>query len=130
MILSDEKLKQVEPADDRAGQLQQRLRRILIEQAQSQTLVTYKELAERLGIQPPHSIHQLTILLEQLMAQDTQKGAPLLAALCVGRLRHKLPAPGFFITANQLGLFTGDPEGEEARKFHERELARVLAAYC
>ena len=102
---------------------------ILVEQARARTLVRYKDLAERLGLTPPQTIRQLTGLLEQLMAEDAAAGRPLLAALCVGRLRRNLPAPGFFTTAEALGLFTGDPEGIGAQDFHERELARIFAIY-
>lgn len=107
----------------------ERLRQILIGQAGAQTLVTYKSLADQLGLLPPNSIHQLTRLLERLMAEDAAAGRPLLAALCVGRLRRNLPAPGFFETATRLGLYAGAPEGPEARTFHAHELARVFATY-
>lgn len=82
-----------------------------------------------LGLMPPQTIHQLTCMLEQLMAQDTAAGQPLLAALCVGRLRRNLPGPGFFMTAKELGLYAGSPDGPEAREFHQRELARLYELY-
>lgn len=66
---------------------------------------------------------QLTCMLEQLMAQDTA------AALCVGRLRRNLPGPGFFMTAKELGLYAGSPDGPEAREFHQRELVRLYELY-
>lgn len=77
------------------------LRRVLIEQARTGTLVTYKELAGRLGLAPPQTIHQLTGLLEKLMAEDAEANRPLLATLCVGRLRHNVPAPSFFMAAKR-----------------------------
>jgi len=109
--------------------LQGRLREILIALARTGTLATYRELAERLDLVPPKTIHRVTGLLEMLMAEDAEAGRPLLAALCVGRLRSGLPAPGFFMTAEALGLFTGAPEGAEARDFHARELRRVFEFY-
>ncbi len=115
--------------NDEADALKDRLRQILIEQVRTGTLVTYSDLAGRLGLMPPQTIHQLTGLLEGLMAEDAEAGRPLLAALCVGRLRHNMPAPGFFMIAEALGLFVGEPEGPEARNFHERELTRVFAGY-
>ncbi|EXL07946.1 MAG: hypothetical protein WBA88_27075 [Pseudaminobacter sp.] len=117
------------PANDEARKSMERLRRILVELAQTETLATYKELADRLGLTAPQTIHQLTGLLERLMAEDAEAGDPLLAALCIGRLRGALPAPGFFTTAETLGLFMGNPEGPEARDFHERELARIFGMY-
>ena len=115
--------------NDEADTLKDWLRHILIEQARTGTLVTYRDLAGRLGLTPPQTIHQLTGLLEGLMAEDAEAGRPLLTALCVGRLRHNMPAPGFFMIAEALGLFVGEPEGPEARNFHEGELARVFAMY-
>ena len=112
--------------NDEAGALKVRLRRILIEQAQTGPLVPYRDLAGRFGLTPPQTIHRLTGLLEGLMVEDAEMGRPLLAALCVGRLRHNMPAPGFFMIAEALGLFVGEPEGPEAKNFHERELTRVL----
>jgi len=115
--------------NDDAHVLKDRLRRILIELAQTETVVTYRDLAERLGLMPPQTIRRAVGVLEKLMAEDAEAGRPLLAALCVGRLRHALPAPGFFMTAEALGLFAGAPEGPVARDFHVRELARAFDFY-
>lgn len=109
--------------------LKDRLRPVLIDQARTGSLVTYRELADRLGLTPPQTIHRVTQALEALMAEDVGEGRPLLAALCVSRLQQRLPARGFFAAAAALGVFTGDAEGPEARAFHERELQRVLARY-
>ena len=109
--------------------LKDRLRRVLVEQARTGGPVTYKELADRLGLMPPQTIHRLTQALEALMAEDVMAGRPLLAALCVSRLQQRLPARGFFATAEALGVFAGAPEGPEARDFHETEFRRALAYY-
>ncbi|MGO4558126.1 hypothetical protein [Mesorhizobium sp. 2RAF21] len=117
------------PGNDDARALKDRLRQILIELAQTETVATYRILAERLGLMPPQTVHRVAGLLEKLMADDAEAGRPLLAALCVGRLRHGLPAPGFFMAAEALRLFKGAPEGPVARDFHVRELARVFDYY-
>lgn len=114
---------------DENGALRDRLRRHLIELVRAGRLATYKELAEYLGLKPPQTIHQLTRLLEILMAEDAAAGQPLLAAICVGRLRGNLPAPGFFLAAGTLGLFEGMPEEPRAREFHLRELGRLADFY-
>ena len=75
---------------------------------------------------PPQTVHRVAGLLEKLMAEDAEAGRPLLAALCVGRLRHGLPAPGFFMAAEALRLFEGGPA---ARDFHTRELACAFDYY-
>ncbi|MCW5711469.1 hypothetical protein J2Y63_006980 [Shinella sp. BE166] len=111
------------------GMLKDRLRVVLIEQARTGEPVTYRELADRLGLTPPQTIHRVAQALEVLMAEDALAGRPLLAALCVSRLQQRLPARGFFVTAEALGIFAGDPEGLEARNFHEREFQRTLALY-
>ncbi len=109
--------------------LKDRLRLVLVEQAQTGRPVSYRELADRLRLAPPQTIHQVTGALEMLMAEDRAAGRPLLAAFCVGRLGGDLPARGFFMAAQALGLFAGDPEGQEARDFHHRELGRALDFY-
>lgn len=109
--------------------LTDRLRKVLIDQAQTMRPITYKEIADRLGLTPPQTIHRVTQALEALMAQDVAAGRPLLAALCVSRMHQNLPARGFFVTAEALGVFTGEPEGPEARAFHAREFQRALTYY-
>ena len=110
--------------------LKDRLRQVLVGQARTARPITYKELADRLGLTPPKTIHLITQSLEFLMAEDAMAGRPFLAALCVSRLQQRVPARGFFITAGVLGVFTGDPDGSEARIFHEKEFERALAYYC
>jgi hypothetical protein len=110
--------------------LKDRLRQILIDQARTGIPLTYGELADRLGLTPPQTIHRITQALEVLMAEDAAAGRPLLAALCISRSQQRLPARGFFVTAEILGAFTGDPNGAEARLFHEKELQNALDYYC
>lgn len=105
------------------------VRRALLDQAQNSTLTTYRDLAETLGLAPPKTIRRVADAIEALMAEDVAAGRPLLATLCVSRARPDLPARGFFVTAAALGVFTGDPEGEEARGFYMKELQRALAFY-
>ena len=107
--------------------LKDRIRELLIEQAQTGRPVTYKELADRLGLVPPHTIHRVTEALELLMVEDVAAARPLLATLCVSRLNTNLPARGFFALAGALGVFAGDPQGTEASAFHEQELQRAIS---
>lgn len=113
---------------DAASALTDRLREVLLAQAQAGAVIGYRDLAARLGLQPPQVIRQLTEALEALMAADAAAGRPFLAALCVSRLGQGLPARGFFLAAAALGRFAGDADGPEARAFHGAELARLLAA--
>lgn len=89
--------------------------------------ITYKMLADALEVRPPNSIHQVTEALESLMGEDAANGHPFIAALVIGRNRNRLPAPGFFETARQLGRFRGDPAGLEAHEFHKVEFASAVA---
>ncbi len=109
--------------------LKERLRQALIDQAQTGNPTTYKELADRLGLEPPQTIHRIGEALEMLMADDVAAGRPMLAALCVSKMRPGIPACGFFLKAQVLGVFTGDPTGPEACVFHADELQRVLSFY-
>ena len=107
------------------GTLKDRLREELLEQARTGLPVTYKELADRLELSPPHTIHRITEALEQLMEEDVAAGRPLLAAFAVSKARPGIPARGFFLKARALGVFSGDPAEQEALDFHARELRRV-----
>lgn len=109
--------------------LKERLRQALLDQAEAAATITYRDLAGRLDLRPPQTIHRVTQALESLMAEDAAAGRPLLAALCVSRARPDLPAAGFFAAAQRLGLYAGDLDGPEAEAFHARELQRVLEFY-
>ena len=109
--------------------LKERLRQALIDQAQTGNPTTYKELADSLGLEPPQTIHRIVEALEILMADDVAAGRPMLAALCVSKIRPGIPARGFFLAAQVLGVFSGDSTGPEARAFHAIELQRVFAFY-
>lgn len=109
-----------------AGTLKERLREELLEQARTGLPVTYKELADRLELSPPHTIHRITEALEQLMEEDVAAGRPLLAAFAVSKAQPGgIPARGFFLKARALGVCSGDPAEQEALDFHARELRRV-----
>jgi hypothetical protein len=105
------------------------LRLALVQQARSGAATTYGALARRIGLQPPHTIHRLTQALERLMEEDAAAGRPMLAALVAGKAWAGLPGPGFFAKAQMLGLFSGDPEGPEARDFYEGETQRAVVFY-
>ncbi len=77
----------------------------------------YGDLARRLAVPGPGSIARLTEALEQVMAEDAAAGLPLRAALCTGRMRGGLPAPGFFAAARRLGCHEGPDEGPHAEAF-------------
>jgi hypothetical protein len=109
--------------------LKERLRQALIDQAKTGSPTTYAELANRLALEPPNTIRQLIEALEDLMEDDVAAGRPILAAICVSKTRTGIPQPGFFLAAQALGVFSGDPTGPEAFAFHARELQRVLSLY-
>jgi hypothetical protein len=102
------------------------LREELLKQIRTALPVTYEELADRLALSPPRTIHRLAGALEQLMDEDIAAGRPLLAALVVSKARPGLPARGFFLKAQASGLFPGHPAGREAVDFHAREMRRAL----
>ena len=110
--------------------LKDRLRQALVEQAQTGSTTTYKELANLLGLEPPHTIQQVTEALESLMEDDVATGRPILSAICVSKMRPGIPARGFFLAAQRLGVFSGDPVGPEAQAFHALELQRALLFYA
>jgi thiaminase/transcriptional activator TenA len=100
-----------------------------MDQVQTGSTVTYRELAQRLGLGPPHTIHRVTEALESLMEDDVAAGRPILSAICVSKMRPGVPARGFFLAAERLGIFSGGPSGPEAHVFHALELQRALSFY-
>lgn len=83
--------------------------------------ITYQTLAAALQLQPPNTIHQLTIALEVVMAEDAAANQPFIAALVVSKQPPYLPRAGFFQRATELGRFSGTDA--DAPSFHARELA-------
>jgi DNA-binding Lrp family transcriptional regulator len=57
--------------------LKERLHRVLLDQAQTGNPTTYKELADRLGLEPPQTVHRVVEALETLMMKTS-----LPVALC------------------------------------------------
>lgn len=79
--------------------------------------ITYGELAKELGLR----IANLTAQLEQLMDLDGAYGKPFRAALLRQRLSpDNLPAPGFFLKAQELGHDISDPASFTAH--HRQQL--------
>ncbi|MFW3616578.1 hypothetical protein [Billgrantia antri] len=104
--------------------------RRLLEAAPSSALpITYRQLAEALGLTPPRTIQRVTQALEALMREDAERGQPFIAALVVSQ-RDGLPAPGFFELAVQLGRFPADParHAEAHREEFQQALAERLPA--
>ena len=107
--------------------LTQRLREHLCKIAKP---ITYQALATQLELSPPNTIHQLTVALEQLIAEDVAADHPLIAALVISKAGSGLPRPGFFEYAKALGLFHGDVHGPEAMSFHTAEFKRAIEFWC
>ena len=81
--------------------------------------ITYAELADAATIPNPNRIHKLTAWLEDTMRIDYAAKKPLRAALVISRNRGGLPAPGFFMLCNELGIFQGATSGPFASRFHQ-----------
>lgn len=80
-------------------------------------IITYGALAKELGLR----MGELTAKLEALMEEDAAEGKPFRAALLRQRLSpDNLPAPGFFLKAQELGHDTSDPAAFTAN--HRRRL--------
>ena len=77
---------------------------------------------------PPHRIHELTLLLEELVREDHAEGRALLATVAVGR--SGLPGRGFFQLLAELGRYSGSDQGAEAAACHAAELAVARHFYC
>lgn len=81
-------------------------------------LITYAELADAAQIGGRHRIHRLTIWLETCLVADHAAGVPLRAARVISRNRGGIPAPGFFMKCQEIGIYDGPTEGPKAQIFH------------
>lgn len=122
-------LEQRRPAGNMAGLTLQTLKSGLIPVARAGQTLTYAELAGQLGLRPPHTIHRTALLLEDLIREQAEAGAPQLASVVISRARGGLPAPGFFMLMRDLGLYDGPDTGHDAHTFVETERTRCRDAY-
>lgn len=99
-----------------------RLAEYLDDCRQRRKTVTYLEAANAISIEAPHRIHRLTELLETLMEYDHKHYQPLRAALVVSRTGVRLPADGFFLKAQSLGLSSAGI----FEQFHQQCLYRLF----
>jgi hypothetical protein len=106
-----------------------RLELLLIETAKNGKTVTYSQVAQQLELEPPHTIHQTTELIEMMMQLHIKSGVPILASLVISKIRGGLPAPGFFILLQEFGLYNGSVDGEDARQFHKKEIKRCFDVF-
>lgn len=88
--------------------------------------VTYRDAARALKLEPPHTIHRITAMLETLLEEDVAAGRPLIAALVVSRQRKHMPAPGFFAKLKELGVYEGPESGDQAREYHQQQLQLAI----
>ncbi|MGK7297200.1 MAG: hypothetical protein ACNS61_15465 [Candidatus Wenzhouxiangella sp. M2_3B_020] len=102
----------------------ERLRAVLEQARRERRTLTYLQVADALGVEPPQRIHKTARLVELLLKDDVRAGRPPLAALVVSKVRGGLPAPGFFDRARRLGIYAG---GDQAR-FHDDILTRLFDA--
>ena len=119
------------PIDDKpTNALARRLRAHLQALAALRVPITYRDVAKAMLLSPPHTIHQVTEALEQLMAEDAAADCPFIAAMVVSKWRNGLPAPGFFDCAARLGRFAGDATGPNARAFYAGEFNASVALWA
>ena len=117
--------------DDNPGNaLARRLRAHLQALAARRVPITYRDVAKAMLLSPPHTIHQVTEALEQLMAEDAAADCPFIAAMVISKWRGGLPAPGFFDCAARLGRFAGDATAPDARVFHAGEFNASVALWA
>ena len=116
--------------DNPTNALARRLRAHLQALAALRVPITYRDVAKAMLLSPPHTIHQVTEALEQLMAEDAAADCPFIAAMVVSKWRSGLPAPGFFDCAARLGRFAGDATGPNARAFYAGEFNASVALWA
>jgi len=116
--------------DNPTNALARRLRAHLQALAALRVPINYRDLAKAMLLSPPHTIHQVTEALEQLMAEDAATDRPFIAAMVISKWRDGLPAPGFFACAARFGRFAGDATGPDARAFYAGEFNASVALWA
>jgi len=116
--------------DDPPQALVGRLRAQLETLAALRLTITYRDLAKAMLLSPPHTIHQVTEALEQLMAEYAAAERPFIAAMVVSKWRTRLPGPGYFDCAARLARFADDASGPEANAFHAGEFSASVALWA
>ena len=114
------------PAKD-ADSWQATAEQLLMTMIKQSRQITYNQLATAAGLTGPHRIYRLTSWLEQTMAEDQRCGRPFRAAVAISKARGGLPAPGFFIYAEQLGIELKTPDQATAYKAYLNQLYQTLA---
>jgi hypothetical protein len=104
------------------AELSAMVRACLRQLAVERRTASYRDLADMVGVPPPHRIHRLTVLLEELIREDHAAGRPLLAACAVSRAQDGIPGPGYFHLLGALGRYRGADRGAEAAACHDAEL--------
>ena len=106
-----------------------RLRELLTDFACKKHTVTYNELAITFEMPPPHRIHRLTLMLEDLIREDHAAGRSLVAAVAVSRGHEGIPGRGFFQLLEELGRYQGPDRGPQAVTWHQHELSELFAKH-
>lgn len=84
-------------------------RRALIDRARIQSTISYQELASRItaiAVEPWSTA--LHVLLGEISTEEDAAGRGLLSAIVVHKDGDKMPGPGFFNLAADLGRATSD----------------------
>ncbi len=104
-------------------------RELLIKKATRGETLTYREFATALDIITPPIIKTCTDILEQLIEKDKVLNQPILAALVVQQGSPAIPRIGFYQALIRLGLYHGETTGNEAQRWHDAELEKLIKFY-
>jgi hypothetical protein len=92
----------------------------LIQAARNRGYVSYSDIAKIMGLPPTGNFMAKKIgsLLGEISAEEVSQGRPMLSALAKSK---NLPRPGegFFVLANQMGIFKGEGKEEEKQFWDE-----------
>ncbi len=115
-----------EPSDNKTiAPWQDNVIAILASYADAGECITYAALAAQALIPAPHRIHKLTQFLEALIQQDVEQKRAIRAALVISKTGTKMPAAGFFMHCEALGIFSKDIFSSP-QDFHQDCLERLF----
>lgn len=91
--------------------------------------ITYKEMADRLGMTKPPVISSVAKLLEKLIEEDVALKKPILSTLVVQKGPKKIPRPGFFEKLHSLGVININEKSFDEAQWHAQQIDKLKSYY-
>ncbi|HFD32006.1 MAG TPA: hypothetical protein ENJ28_04755 [Gammaproteobacteria bacterium] len=102
---------------------------ILLNLAPYGQCITYKEMADRLGISQPPVISSVAKILEKLIEEDVASKKPILSSLVVQKGTKNIPRLGFFEKLHSLGVININEKSFDEAQWHAQQIDKLKSYY-